>query len=247
MFECRGLSRSFGETNALDGVSLSIDRGECAAVIGPSGAGKTTLLHLFARLLDPDAGELTIDGRDYRDWQPGPAFSRRVGIMHQQFDLVEQLPAVHNVLAGRLGEWGLVRSLLSLLVPQDRSAAEEAMRRVGIPDRLFEKTARLSGGEQQRVALARLLVQKPGAILADEPVASVDPARARDLLGTLLEIAREDDLTLLVSLHTVDLALEFFPRIIALRRGRVLFDREAGAIGEDELETLYELERTSTG
>lgn len=245
MFTCRDLTRTFGETTALEDVSLSVERGECAAVIGPSGAGKTTLLHLFARLIDPDAGELTIDGRDYRDWQPGPAFSRRVGIMHQQFDLVDQLPAIHNALAGRLGEWGLVRSLLSLLVPQERSAARRAMRRVGIPDRLYEKTAHLSGGEQQRLALARLLLQKPRGILADEPVASVDPARARDLLKTLLEIAREDDLTLLVSLHSVDLALEFFPHIIALREGRVLFDRTAEAMGSDELETLYELEGVS--
>lgn len=242
MFSCRDLTRSFGETVGVEGVSLSIDRGECAAVIGPSGAGKTTLLHLFARLLDPEAGELTIDGRDYRDWQPGPAFSRRVGIMHQQFDLVDQLPAIHNVLAGRLGEWGLVRSLLSLLIPQERAAAERAMQRVGIPGKLYEKTARLSGGEQQRVALARLLLQKPRGILADEPVASVDPARARDLLKTLLEIAREDDLTLLVSLHSVELALEFFPRVIALRDGRVLFDRAADEMGSDQLETLYELE-----
>ncbi|MFB6347714.1 MAG: phosphonate ABC transporter ATP-binding protein, partial [bacterium] len=176
----------------------------------------------------------------------GRELSQLVGVMHQQFDLVDQLAVIHNVLAGNLGEWGFFRSLLSLIIPQQRKEAYEALDRLGIRDKANDKTAHLSGGEQQRVALARLLVQQPRAILADEPVASVDPARARSLLGTLVKIADEEGITLVVSLHSVDLALEFFPRIIGLRDGSVQLDRPSMKIDDPDLQSLYELEDDPT-
>jgi phosphonate transport system ATP-binding protein len=161
--------------------------------------------------------------------------------MHQQFDLVDQLSALNNVLAGRLGDWGLLESLWSLVRPRERTRALRALERVGIRDRAEIKTAHLSGGEQQRVALARLLLQNPRILLADEPVASVDPARAEDLLQMLQNITDEENLTLIVSLHSVELALRYFPRIVAMRDGHVLYDQPAETIDDQDLEELYAL------
>lgn len=238
--ECRGLTKSFNGDTAVDSVDLTVDPGEQLAIIGPSGAGKTTLLHLMAGLEVPDAGSITIDGRSLRSFEAGSERARQVGIMHQQFDLVDPLSALNNVLAGRLGDWGFLESIGSLLFrPREREKALAALDRVGIRDRAHVKTAHLSGGEQQRVALARLLLQNPQILLADEPVASVDPARAEDLIQILQNIAREEELTLVVSLHSVELALAHFPRIVALREGHVLYDQPAETIDDRDLEELY--------
>lgn len=246
MFRTRGLSKSYEGEPALADINLEFEPGEQAAVIGPSGAGKTTLLHLLGGLLEPDAGTVELAGQDITELSPGRELSQLVGVMHQQFDLVDQLSAIHNVLAGKLGDWSLWRSLLSLIFPQQRELAYRALDRLGIRDKAHEKTAHLSGGEQQRVALARLLLQQPRVLLADEPVASVDPARARNLLNTLVKLAEEEELTLVVSLHSVDLALEFFPRIIGLKDGVVEFDRPSQDVGESILESLYEFEDPSS-
>ncbi|MCS6801455.1 MAG: ATP-binding cassette domain-containing protein [Dehalococcoidia bacterium] len=222
-------------------LSLTIAAGETVALVGPSGAGKTTLLSLLAGEISPESGRVILHGRPLAALAPGRELARLVGIMHQQFDLVPHLPVHSNVLAGRLGEWGLARSLLSLLFPQDAGLARRALARVGLLDRWNERTARLSGGEQQRVALARLLVQNPRILLADEPVSSLDPARAEDLLALLTGIAASDGKTLIASLHSVGLARRFFQRIIALRAGAVQFDRPAAAVGDDDLARLYAL------
>ncbi len=238
--KCRGLTKSYDGNPAVDSVDLTVKPGEQVAIIGPSGAGKTTLLHLMAGLELPDAGTVTIDSRPLRSFQSCAKRARKVGIMHQQFDLVDQLSALNNVLSGRLGEWGFLKSLWSLLLqPRERDQALAALDRVGIRDRASIKTAHLSGGEQQRVALARLLLQNPQILLADEPVASVDPARSEELLLMLQHIAREEDLTLIVSLHSVDLALEHFPRIVAMRAGHILYDQPAETIDDRDLEELY--------
>ncbi|HEY8450193.1 MAG TPA: ATP-binding cassette domain-containing protein [Bacillota bacterium] len=245
MFELEGVSKVYDGRPALRDLSLSIAEGEVVALLGPSGSGKTTLLNLLAGLIEPTTGELRIGGRPSRALRPGRELARLVGIMHQQFNLVDSLAVVHNVLAGRLGEWGFWRSALSLLVPRELGRARTALERVGIGDKLYARTAHLSGGEQQRVALARLIVQDPRALLADEPVASLDPARAEDLIVMLTGIAREQGKTLVASLHSVDLALRYFSRLIALRDGRVYFDRPAGAVTPADLEALYELEVAS--
>lgn len=241
MIKCRNLTKQFSGATAVNGVNLDIDEGELVGIIGPSGAGKTTLLHLFGGLISPDSGTLTIKGRSLASYDPGRELSRLVGVMHQQFDLVDQLSVINNVLAGKLGEWGFWKSLISLFYPSESDRALKALARVGIEDKAHEKTAHLSGGEQQRVALARLLVQHPQTILADEPIASVDPARAEDLLTTLKSIAREENLTLIVSLHSVELALKYFPRIIAMRNGQIFYDRSSDSLNSDDLDQLYDL------
>lgn len=239
MFQLDGVTRKFPGTTAVDDVSLTVEDGEQVALIGPSGAGKTTILKLLVRLEEPDEGTLLIDGQPGEAYHPGNSLAHRVGLMQQEFNLVDELPAIHNVQAGNLGRWGFLRSLWRMFVPRVTGKAEKALERVGMLDRAFARTGDLSGGEKQRIALARLLVQEPRAILADEPVASVDPAHAHRIMELLCTIAEEEKFTLITSLHDVSLAQEYFPRIIALHRGRIVFDRPPGEISDRDLRTVY--------
>lgn len=247
MFITEGITKRYGPIQALAPLSLTIAAGQVVAVVGPSGSGKSTLLHLLAGQTVPDQGRIDIAGRDLIRLAPGRELARLVGSIHQQYDLVPHLAVVHNVLAGRLGEWSLPRALVSLVIPREVDRAYRALVRVGIGDKLYERTSRLSGGEQQRVALARLLVQDPRAILADEPVSSVDPARAEDLVRLLVTIATEGRQTLIASLHSVPLALGHFQRVLGLRAGRLLFDLPAAGVTQAHLDALYALEQRPRG
>ena len=242
MFLLDGVSKAYPRSVALAPLSIRIDEGERVAVLGPSGSGKTTLLHLMGGVIQPDQGSITVDGRPLATLSPGRELAGLVGVIHQQFDLVPHLAVVHNVLAGNLGRWSTLRSLLSLVSPRERHLAVEALDRLGIADKLHERTSSLSGGEQQRLAMARLLVQTPKAILADEPVASLDPARAEDLTRLLTEVAVESGKTLVASLHSVDLARRYFSRALGLRNGEVQFDAPVTKVTDDMLERLYDIE-----
>ena len=164
-----------------------------------------------------------------------------MGIIHQQYDLVPHLPVLHNVLAGRLGQWGLLRSVVSLVWPQDRGLAEDALAQMGIADKALERTSHLSGGEQQRAAIARLMLQSPRVVLADEPVASLDPARAEEMLRLLTGLTDGPDRALIVSLHSPDLIRQFCSRVIGLREGRMVFDVPAAEVTGQALDNLYDL------
>ena len=236
------VSKTYGQRVALSPISLSIAEGEAIAIVGPSGSGKTTLLHLMAGVIRPDSGTVKLRNIDLSTLHPGRELSSLVGVIHQQFDLVPNLSVVLNVMAGRLGQWSLWRSLVSLVSPRDRHLAETALERVGIADRLSERASLLSGGEQQRVAIARLLVQDPAIIVADEPVASLDPARADDLTRLLAAIAGESDKTLIAALHSVELARAYFSRVIGLRNGGVRFDVPIEHLTDEMLRDLYNLE-----
>ena len=155
------VTKAYARRVALHPISIDVNQGAAVAVAGPSGSGKTTLLHLIAGVIQPDSGSIELDGRRLADLTSGRELSGLVGVIHQQLDLVPHLNVIHNVLAGRLGRWSLARSLWSLVSPRDRDMAVEALDRVGLADRLYERTSRLSGGEQQRVAIARLLLQEP--------------------------------------------------------------------------------------
>jgi len=243
VFELRHAGVRYGQVHALRDVSLAVRRGERVAVIGPSGAGKSTIIGLLNGTLVPTDGSVRVLGhdvaaassRDLRDVQ------RRIGTIHQQFDLVEQLRVVNNVNAGRLGTWPFWKALLSLAFPRNVAQVRRALVRVGIEDKLRERTGDLSGGEQQRVAIARVLVQGPAAILADEPIASLDPARGREILNLLHDICAETGTTLLASLHNVTMALDRFERVVGLRHGRVVFDAEPSQMTTDDIEALYAL------
>ncbi len=241
IFRLESVTKSYPGRVALAPLSLTIGAGEAVAVAGPSGSGKTTLLHLMAGIIQPSAGSISLDGQALSELGPGRELSSLVGVIHQQLDLVPHLSVVHNVLAGRLGQWGLLRSLVSLVTPRDRHLAAAAIERVGLADRLFERTSRLSGGEQQRVAIARLLVQDPRVIIADEPVASLDPARATDLMGLLSSIAGDTGKTLIASLHSIEHARDYFSRVVGLRNGVLLFDTPVHELSQDALRELYEL------
>jgi phosphonate transport system ATP-binding protein len=257
VYELRAIRKTFGATTALDGVTLTIGRGEHVAVIGPSGAGKTTLFRLLNLTLRPTAGTLSFDGQDVGAL--GDAELRRartrIGTIYQQQNLVGRLRVVHNVLAGNLGRWSTTAALASLVRPRGVATAASALARVGIGEKLYDRTDELSGGQQQRVAIARVLVQDPDVILADEPVASVDPSLAVTLITLLRDLSAEAHKTLLVNLHSVDLALAFFPRVVGVRDGRIAFDLAPEKVTVDLLETLYagdrddevELERFRNG
>jgi len=240
----RGVSVVYGATVALAGIDLEIAAGEAVALVGPSGAGKTTLLRLLNGTVRPGYGTVAVDGQVLRELSPAELRRVRTGIgfVHQDLCLVPNVRVLQNVLAGRLGRISVLRALRNALLPP-RAMVEEVhaiLERVGIPEKLYQPTHWLSGGQRQRVAIARALFQAPRALIADEPVSSVDPARARDAVALLMEISRERHLTLCVSLHNLDLAREFFPRLIGVRNGRIVFDRPPGAIC-DEFRSLYDL------
>ncbi|WP_404332996.1 phosphonate ABC transporter ATP-binding protein [Mesobacillus maritimus] len=241
IIEINQISKNYERKIALSSLSFVVEKGELVALIGPSGAGKTTLLNLLATILQPDSGELFVDSKPISHYSDQKKRAKKIGIIRQQFDLVGQLAVVHNVLAGRLADWGLFKSLFSLFIPQEKQAALQALERVGLPDKLYERTSNLSGGEQQRVALARLLMQKPEIILADEPVASLDPARAEDILNMLTKIAKEEHQTVIASLHSVEYARKYFTRLIALKNGEIFFDLPAEQVTDQQLQELYQL------
>lgn len=238
----QGLGKSYPRVRALAPLNLSIQEGERVALAGPSGSGKTTLLYLMAGLVQPDQGHVAIAGRQMTELRPGKELARLVAVMHQGYDLVPQLTVVHNVLAGRLGQWSLFHSLTSLVWPRERYLAEEALSRLGIGDKLHERTSRLSGGEQQRVAIARLMVQSSRVILADEPVSSLDPARAEDMLKLLTGLVDSSDKALVASLHSPELIRKHFSRVIGLRRGVLQFDMPTTELSDEVLERLYLLD-----
>jgi phosphonate transport system ATP-binding protein len=244
-FELAGLSVSLGGREVLRGVDLRVERGEAVALVGPSGAGKTTLLRVLGGSILPARGTARIDGVDLAALRPRErrAVRARLGFVHQDHSLVPVLRVSQNVLAGRLGRVGFLGGLRRVLLARRSEVVDvhTLLERVGIGEKLFQRTDTLSGGQQQRVAIARALYQEPTALLADEPVASVDPARARDLVELLTRLAREEGLTLVASLHDLELAREFFPRIVGLRGGEVTYDGDGAGLTHDIASGLYQL------
>jgi phosphonate transport system ATP-binding protein len=203
----------------LAGVDLELRPGECVGLVGPSGSGKTSLLRTIAGLVPHIDGQLLISGSERVAWSRAPSrLDPRIGMITQRHDLVEPLRVDKNVMAGALGRWSRLHALRFLFwsSPEELETARAALAAVGIADKLKQPTAALSGGEQQRVAIARALVQAPVLLLADEPVASLDPAKATEVIGMLTELARERGMALLMSLHQPDLAARFCDRVFAL-------------------------------
>lgn len=243
IFELRQVSQQLGQSLILEDINLQIYRGERVAIVGSSGAGKSTLLRLLNGTLLPTEGQVwalgqnlgQLSGKRLRQVQ------RQLGTIYQQFHLVDNLQVIHNVNAGHLGRWSFSKAALSLLYPLEVKTANAALHRVGIPEKLYSRTDRLSGGQQQRVAIARVLVQNPLAIIADEPVSSLDPELSREIMELLRNLVQEDGKTLVISLHLVELARSYCTRIIGLKTGRLLFDLPAAAVTSEQLTELYRL------
>jgi len=226
---------------ALADVSLAAARGERIAVIGPSGAGKTTLLRLLGAALRPTSGLLSLLDADPWAMPAGELrhLRARIGVVHQAPPLPQRQRVVTAVLAGRLGQWPLWRSVASLVYPLDIAGARAALARLDLGDRLFDRCDRISGGQLQRVGIARVLYQQPDLVLADEPVSALDPALARQAVRVLVQDATARNATLVASLHAVDLALAEFPRVVGVRDGRIAFDLPATDVSEARLRELY--------
>jgi phosphonate transport system ATP-binding protein len=222
-------------------VDLTVQPGERVAVLGASGAGKSTLLAMLNGSLPATSGDVEVLGAQLAGLKPARlrAVQRRIGTVSQRLDLVNQVRVLHNVNAGRLGRWSSASALAALAWPRADPTVTEALDRVGLPWAVHERTERLSGGERQRVAIARLLVQQPDLVLADEPVSSLDPARAAGILE-LLSVP-ERPVTLVVSLHQPQLARRHCTRAIGLRGGRLVFDLPVDRLDDGVLDDLYTL------
>jgi phosphonate transport system ATP-binding protein len=241
--EAAGLVHANGH-RALRDVSIMLERGERVAVIGPSGAGKTTLVRLLGTSLKPSEGRLFIDDGD--PWQLGANELRRlrarIGVVHQSPPIPGRLRVVTAVLAGRLGTWPAWNAIASLVVPGDAAGARAMLDRLDLGDRVFDRCDRLSGGQLQRVGIARVLYQQPEIVLADEPVSALDPALADLSVGALVAESETRGATLVASLHAVDLALKWFPRLVGMKAGEVVFDRPNAAVTSSMLHDLYATE-----
>lgn len=239
-FDRVGLIHPNGRTG-LSAVDLHIAAGERVALIGPSGAGKTTLLRVAAAGLRPTGGQVQLLGADPWALRPGAlrALRARVGFVHQAPPIPPRLRVVTAVLAGRLGQWSLGRALRSWLAPADVAGARDALARVGLADRVFDRCDQLSGGQLQRVAVARTLYQAPGLLLADEPVSALDATTADAVLRELADDSSASGATFVASLHAVDLALRWFPRVVGMRDGAIAFDLPAAQVTPERLAALY--------
>lgn len=243
IFELRNVSMKFGPFSALRNIDLRIDAGERVALVGSSGAGKSTLISLLNGTLLPTSGQVWALGQNLAALSPGKLrqVQRQIGTVYQQFHLVNNLKVIHNVNAGHLGRWSFFKAVFSLVWPLEVNLAAQTLAQVGIPEKLYERTGQLSGGQQQRVAIARVLVQQPEAILADEPISSLDPERSREVMDLLRELSQITGKTLVTSLHAIDFARSHCDRIVGLRAGAVLFDAPAAQVTPEMIERLYKI------
>ncbi|MDG1358387.1 MAG: ATP-binding cassette domain-containing protein [Akkermansiaceae bacterium] len=243
MFQLTDITKSFGATVALSKISLEIKQGEHVAIIGPSGSGKTTFLKLLNGQVIQNSGSYSIAESHLNSLSNKNLRRLRSEIAYipQDLGLIPQLKVFQNILLGRVGKHSALGMLSKFLIPPRKNLQHifSLLQRVGIPEKMYHHTATLSGGQQQRVAVARALFQQAHSLLADEPISAVDPARARSLITLLTEIATENQLTLVMSIHNVELAREFFPRIIGLKNGHILFDSPEAST--EQLEELYHL------
>ncbi len=241
----RDVSKTFGPRRALDAVSLEVRQGEMIALIGASGSGKSTLLRSIAGLVAIDAGEGRIDAFDECVQANGRLSEKvrrariRMGFIFQQFNLVDRLTLFTNVALGALGRIGFWRGVLGRWPADTKDAVMAALARMGIAEHAGQRAGVLSGGQQQRGAIARALVQRAKVILADEPVASLDPVAARKVMGILRDLNIDDGSTVLVSLHQVDYALRYCSRVVALKAGAIVYDGPPSGLGQDRLVNIY--------
>ncbi|MDF1599349.1 phosphonate ABC transporter ATP-binding protein [Mesorhizobium sp. YIM 152430] len=241
MLKIDNLTKSFKDSKAVDGISLSIPDGQMVGIIGRSGAGKSTLLRMINRLAEPSKGRIDFAGQDVTALRGRELLQWRAtcAMVFQQFNLVGRLDVITNVLTGRLYYHGLVASLLQHFTAAERAFAIRALDRLGMAHTALQQADTLSGGQMQRVAIARALVQEPKIVLADEPIASLDPLNAKVVMDALRTINREDGITVICNLHTLDTARNYCDRIIGLAEGKVVFDGNPGQLTQRMAREIY--------
>lgn len=253
MLEIRNLTKVYDDgTVALKDVSFTVEDGEFLVIIGLSGSGKSTLLRCINRLIEPTEGKILWDGVDYTDYSGKQLreVRRKIGMIFQHFNLVRRSSVFTNVMSGRLGYLSPARSVLHRFPESDRSKALDALERVGMRELYRKRADELSGGQQQRVGIARALMQEPRMILADEPVASLDPVLAHTILGYLEKLNKESEITVMCSLHYLDLVQRYATRVIGLKDGKIVYRgdrREIRNMTDEEFKDIYgeEAERVS--
>ncbi len=230
-----------GGVVGLDGVTLTIGDGEFVAIIGLSGAGKSTLIRTVNRMIDVTSGQVLVDGVDVMTLRGRVLrrFRRRIGMIFQSFNLVTRATVIKNVLASRVPDMNFVKVLLGLYSREQEMEALSALDKVGILDKAYTRCDQLSGGQQQRVALARTLNQNPSIILADEPVAALDPVTARQVMSDFKQINQDLGIAILLNIHHVDLALDYADRVIGIRAGHIVFDGPSGDVTQEILDEIY--------
>jgi len=228
-------------TKGLNNVNVTINDGEFVVIVGLSGAGKSTFIRSINRIVTPTSGALLVDNENIINYKGSQLrlLRTKIGMIFQNYNLVKRSNVMKNVLAGRLGHTGTLRSILNLFSKEDRALAYESLKRVNIEEKLYNRADELSGGQQQRVSIARVITQKPSYILADEPVASLDPPTSHQVMTYLKKINREDKITTIVNLHFIDMAMEYADRIIGMRAGEVVFDGPVSEVTEKTFEEIY--------
>ncbi len=245
MIRVTNLRKQFNGYTVLDGIDLRVSKGEPVALIGPSGSGKTTLIRTMNGFVVPDSGTISVGGKEIKFRQPEALRQSRkkIGMIYQLFNLVERTSVEVNVLAGALGRMDrgipLLSSTLGLFSRAEREKARELLRFVGLEDKTAERVDRLSGGQKQRVAIARALMQEPEVLLADEPVANLDPKTSRKIMELLFRINREKNLTLITVLHHLEHVRDHFDRVVALKDGSICFDAHTRNLNDDHLQDIY--------
>lgn len=226
---------------ALKNISLEIEQGEFVAIIGLSGAGKSTLLRTINRMHDITEGSLTVNGQSVKDLKGKElrSFRRKIGMVFQSFNLITRTTVIKNVLTSRVPDLPLWKSLLGVFTKEDKVIALEALDKVGILDKAYIRADQLSGGQQQRVALARTLAQNPEIILADEPVAALDPVTAKEVMDDFKRINKDMNISVLINIHHVDLALEYADRVIGIKAGEIIYDGSADKVDKGILKDIY--------
>ncbi|MES2957617.1 MAG: phosphonate ABC transporter ATP-binding protein [Pseudomonadota bacterium] len=240
MIKIRGLTKRYGEFDALKGIDLDVAPGEFLVVLGPSGAGKSTLLRCINRLAEPTRGDIHVDGQlATSDAANLRKLRRKVAMIFQHYNVVPRLSVQKNVLTGRLGAVPSLLSWLQVFPRADIAIAQECLRRVELEEKAGLRTDTLSGGQKQRVGIARALAQQPKVILADEPVASLDPKTSRTVLTYLKQASRELGITVVCNLHQIEYAREFGERIVGVSAGRIVFEGGPSQLTDDVLQRIY--------
>lgn len=243
MLRLEHITISYDKKNfAVDDISLNVEQGEFIGIIGSSGSGKSSILKSINLLVKPIKGKIYMDDIDVIGLNNSQlrAIRREIGFVFQDYNLIDRSSVLDNVLAGRLGYKSSLQSMLGIFTDEEYERAEKALIQVGLGEKMFERADQLSGGQKQRVAIAKTLCQSPKIILADEPVASLDIATSQNIMEYFRTINEKKNITILINLHDVNLAKKYCKRIIALKKGKLLFDGSAGELRDEFLKEIYE-------